>query len=398
MKNVFHYFFLSATLLSAGCCFDPEGLDFGVEADHKSKSHCLRFDSTTALEIAWQKPLWQDTAEGEAIPVVFEDKVLLAFTGMDCCKLKMLDASDGHLLWQGEDPSNGEIARNAASLPRHGRHLVLTDCKKIMLLDLHTGLSSTLLEAPPKTSVQREMSILGDHLFFSLNACDDSLNYAILMRTNLSGEDGQMENLGDTLFVSAIKSHWSPHFSPPVFGTSLKGDTLLAFINYRYWFSELHLDLVICNLTRRKIMYEWADVEVNNGNNGRGEMISLENKIYLSTRNACRSFDMLTGKLLWERTTSNSCFPDGFAPIKAEWQVYNGARYAIGRQYKITAVDLETDALVWSEPTPNYTTCTIAGYPDDPPLFSGDVSINPQFGYIYASDGYFALCIKLPER
>ncbi len=145
-------------------------------------------------------------------------------------------------------------------------------------------------------------------------------------------------------------------------------------------------------LTGEKLWEKPTGVTVNGGS----RLLLAGGKLIASAYNSCGDFDLFaldaeTSEETWHK-------PKAFDGNKTKLATDDGVLYFLSDRLKITALDIATGEELWQAPTPNITTCMASGYPTNEPKFSSGIAINPELGYIYASDSYFALCIKLPEH
>jgi outer membrane protein assembly factor BamB len=74
--------------------------------------------------------------------------------------------------------------------------------------------------------------------------------------------------------------------------------------------------------------------------------------------------------------------------------------YTCSGNGKIYAIEVATGKKIWAEPSPNKFSNNMNGNKkrSGANIGAGGIAINSNLGYLYTSDYYFAMCLKLPKR
>ena len=113
--------------------------------------------------------------------------------------------------------------------------------------------------------------------------------------------------------------------------------------------------------------------------------IKVDDKLILSPSNRnTYCLDAFTGEQIWKKTDSASS-PQNM--IHHKGIVYCASR---GRG-KLFAIDIETGEHLWAEDSPNKKK-------DDRALFTTGIAIDHELEYLYTTDRFFIMCLKLIEQ
>lgn len=394
---------------------------------------------TSKLEIVWQKPISRDTSEKTSSrPIYFDGNVLFTRStleeGIDT--LKMLNSKTGALVWQWSDymigrkpslafPGKIQFLKNSRFLFTTGNDVYCVNAQ-----DGHTVWSSK------QDSGYGSPDIVGiDNYIYQtfIHKIGSSTDYSYLLRANIN--DGKW----DTIYTQPKIDGFEPDIEPPnISWKNTKGDQIV-FFQIRYWdfpSSKGRIDWLALNLNTRKEEFRHNNIDRGQIGHKRGAFL-LGDNVYFNCINSSFCINKNDGKILWQKNfdkdgetfTSTSPFvSDGLLFIKPDNRTlytlnpntgseirvdydngsgaidmvnYNGILYytcvGVG---KIYAIEIATGKKIWAEPSPNKFKNILNGNRkyENAEFGYGSVTIDPQAEYLYTSDHYFAICLKLPKK
>jgi outer membrane protein assembly factor BamB len=379
--------------------------------------------SNSKLQMVWQEPLWIDTGHyNSSDPIYWNDNVLFSAKIDGGEILRMRNANTGKLIWEWNEhlsPNN----RFSHSKFVHKGNLIYCTSNEVYSINLENGQTIWAYKNPTGNGLPF-ISVFGDYVFHTHVSGKFPNLTSYLVRANIN------EGVWDTIYTIKMKDGYTPFVSPPGIWINPHGDTILISQNrsYNYPASDGQIDLIAYNMNKDSILYEIIDLDPQGDSNVRPPLV-WEDKVYfigvrtvycidaptgeiiwkkyfsevgehLWTCNILIAEDKLivnpdnqnlyaldphTGEEIWKETNSGStCWND---MVFYEGVVYFGS-WGEGRLY---AVDAQTGEHIWAEQSPNKAKDSRAN-------INTGVAINPDLGYIYTADGFFAMCFKLPER
>jgi len=386
---------------------------------------------TPKLNILWQKPLTQDTAEhsGEA-QYLWNGNLIYGVSWNIPSTLNMCDGSNGNLIW-----SFDQFTKQLGFFTKYGKVFPFGDNTLVHGSDYDYCISNitgkkiweTHLEYP--NGSKSEAVKIGNYLY-KVNYSGDSpkhLNSA-LVRSNFSTQSW------DTLHTSFPEGNYYPSYedASPAIGLNTNGDSILIFTKYLTWVAAQNAPnnilgknkVIALNLRTRQVLWERDDLSPN-GNPG-GFTIE-NNRIYTFGQKVAYCLDLNTGATVWSNQPSNKVF--SIAPViyknvlvihaestgtygldKNSGQVlwynpdtdgnafeltcFEGVVYFTSSGYaRLYAIDALTGTTIWNEGSPN----AGKGKSYGASFFDTPIVIDPDRKVLFIGDKYYMMCIKLPR-
>ena len=295
------------------------------------------------------------------------------------------------------------------------------------LIDANNG--QTLWRSIPINHGEPRTTIaLGKFFHTSRDGSPQGADFAYL--TTLDNHSGKR----DTIVTIPKMNSYEPGMEPPAGWISPRGDSLLIFIVRSLDFGgtlDESLDAYAYNMTADSI--EWSLIDFDPDGSARvGPPLVEDDLVYISGVRTLYCLNAGDGSLVWQRrfendtrgfsetlfisaiikvghrlvispTNSNTYCFDAYtgeelwketdsASSPQNMVHHEGIIYTVGGgNGKLFAFDLETGEHYWREYPPNRKK-------DSRALFSNEIALDPETGYIYADDRFFVLCIKPYER
>ena len=330
------------------------------------------------------------------------------------------DLSTGEVKWTFSSPEELEDGSSISDIKLYEDKIVISSWSHILVVGSQTGnliwKSSVEIENSD-TAGETQISVHNGYIYHSHTdrvVNGDDLYY---VRSPIDAPQW------DTLF-SVHKSDYtgfSPYGTSPSF-VDLNGQTSGIFLTRLYNFSTHH---------SKEIYYSYnfeLDSVVWTSQGAGGTPVVVEDKIYTFSRTHIQCFDAYSGELIWDQQLANS-LEDAFGGnlivvenqlvVKTDWhtiyslnletgdinwrtenagttptllQYYNGNVYysTIGNG-KLYGVNVQSGEVILEERSPNEKFNPNATF-----TWSG-VRIDQETGYLYTTDGVFAMCIDLNE-
>lgn len=378
-------------------------------------------EDTSKLELVWSFPLGNDASCMD--PLYHNNHVLFSSSKLDASSVVLLylNAETGEPEWQWKgfltntdliDENDYDIFQNK---------FCYGGGKETGVIDLNSG--QTVWQDQARCS-PRVVVIDG---FVYRKQVSEELHtpYVHLIRSPISNPKW------DTLFT--IYSDSIDGYTPSIEGPSLwmapGGDSVLVF-QLRSWHfgnSDGRIDFYAYNLSQQKVQFVLEDIDPSGNSNvvaplvngnyayflgarsiscidlikgetvwqklfyGNGaqsfssNLLVIDNKLIVKQDNGyLTAFDKLTGNVIWQQTEA------GTTPSHMKY--YDGIIYYTSEgKGKLMAIDATDGGIIWAEASPHEEKNSNA-------FFHGGVAINPDKGYIYAHDYYYAMCFKLPKK
>ena len=375
------------------------------------------------LQLIWQEPLWIDTGHYNSFDPIYWNHNVLFSAKIDGREiLRMRNANTGKLIWEWNEhlsPNN----RFSHSKFVHKGNLIYCTSNEVYSINLETGQTIWGYKNPTGAG-SPFINVIGDYVYHVHEPFGVKDSVVFLVRAHVD------VGVWDTIYSVKTQNGYTPSLHPPGFWVNPQGDTILFFQNRQWNFpaGDGQIDLIAYNLTKGSTLYEIIDLDPQGDSNVRPPLI-WEDKIYFIGVRTVYCIDAPTGEIIWKKYFSEvgehlwTCNiliaenklivnPDNqnlyaLNPHTGEeiWKetnsgstcwddmvFYKGIVYfgswGEGRLY---AVDAQTGEHIWAEQSPNKAKDSRAN-------INTGVAINPDLGYIYTADGFFAMCIKLPER
>lgn len=392
---------------------------------------------TSKLEIVWQQPLSSDTAEwGSMPPIGLNNEILFTrntyFAGIDT--FKFFDAKNGTLkrIWADYLPNRTSAMSNNNAFFSNGK-VLFTTWKDVYCIDYPTG-STVWRSKLEKGEGHPFMNVVGDRAYHvHLDRYGGKTHNSYLVQANI------ITGKWDTVHTQPMINNFEPHTEMPSVWVSPQKDTILIFQIRYVDFKNIvgtgnRTDIVAYNITQKKEYFRFDNIDrLGLGSTqppyvlgdkvfvpliqdvicfnmptktiqwqkdfcanftGGIPFIFVENKFFVKPVNrTLYQIDLETGNELWvDKDNGSGC---------SDMIYHNGLLYytcdGVG---KIYAIEVATGKKIWAERSPNQFANKFNGFKARSNANIGDsgVAINAELGYIYVSDFYFAMCLKLPKR
>lgn len=394
---------------------------------------------TSKLEVVWQKPLSQkDTGEMlSSSPILYNGNVL--FTrgsfGETCSDtLKMFDAKNGNLIWTWSDYFfSSQFNEIHGEIIQSGKYALFTTEKEFYCVDLSTGKTNwrTYINVGvgyPGCSVQNGYVYQPRTIYQS-----DSTYSDVLYRSKVESESWE------PLYNQKTINHYKPYIQCPVIWTSSKGEDIALF-QIRYVNFETSLekaDFVAYNITQKKGYFRLDNIDEINAGGSIVIPYIKEDRVFIATGQIIYAVDLNTQNIIWQKKFTDGGFNGGQTFIIAGNDLYvklnsrilykldsktgselnidsnNGSDcnsqlllynkllfYTCSGNGKIYAIDINNGNKIWSELSPNNFKGAYNNYKiyDSSNIGECGIAIDSLNNYLYASDYYFAMCLKLPKH
>ena len=331
----------------------------------------------------------------------------------------------GNRLWEWEDYI--KPPKDISCIPHYsGNDMYITTGREVYAIDIESGTTifQTRQENYPIPSYI--IGYTSGKLYHVWNADGAGIGNtkSSLMYYNKSNNEWEVE------FSLVSKDSFDVALYPPSSWINENGDTILVFFDKKYktinenW--PLRVDLYSYNATADTVMWVAKHIDhsafaLPNVNN---PPIIDGDRIYLLCSRALHCFDKKTGEKIWETRfddtggalKTNYILADGIVIIASgggfligidkitgkfrffkndyggsiEHLTYYNHRVYLTNNYGLYIGDTKTGNLLYLLKTHNYCKRT-------PGAFCDGVAINPEQGVMYVQDGFFLMCIKLPE-
>ena len=413
-------------------CSKPEIIPPIIDKPNCSFGLC----DTSKLEIVWQKPLSYDTSERfSAYPLLHENSILFSRStfGEQWDTLKSFDQKTGQLKWTWADYfSNGELRTYKIYLEK-GKY-IFNAGNDIFVVDATNGKTlwkTKLLRGGSSASI----NIQYDHIYMQHLDESSTKNLAsYLVRSNIS------YGKWDTLFTENRRENSIPiGMQSPTIWISPQKDTIALFqIRFVDYGDPLKskVDFVAYNITQKNEYFRYDNIDKLRGGSTKLPFL-IGNLVYVAFTKSIYCFDLIEKKIKWSKDMSpGENFSSGQPFIFVENQFFvkptnrslyqidpntgaeiwsdkdngsgnsdmvydNGILYYTGDGVgKIFALEVATKKWLWAEPSPNKFPNAFNGNRrfGNANIGSGGIAIDAKNGYLYTSDFYFAMCLKLPKR
>ena len=373
--------------------------------------------------VIWQTPLGGDSAEYSSIdPLLIDGNVLVsrqAILETQNEMLKMFEGHTGKLLWTWDDYINPWIGQRITS--PNGYYIVdglLTVCSNqdnygINLHDGSTKWATMIDDGAAFTSVFE--GVLFHTIAYGVAPVSDS--------SRLIACDAQLGNWEEVFFVQK-DDQFEVNLVPPAAYINDQNDTILIFQNRQIVIhpADGRIDLYCYNMTQDTLIWMVEDLDPEGNSNVRPPLIDGD-RIYFWGLRTAYCLDLNSGNVLWQKRygysnilSSNSLIYEDLLIFKldngdlialdkttgsqiwenkdvgsccVEMRLYGERLYfSSGRLF---IVDVNTGKKLHAFDAPNLS----ARFPHA--TFIHAVAVDEEQGRMYTTDGYFLLCMELPE-
>ena len=396
---------------------------------------------TSKLNLIWQRPLNSDTSDRSSqMPVIFKDYVV--FTGgLADETMNMLDAKTGNQIWDWKDylikdnrnnlSGNGS---NSKGILLKNDNLLLNTGNEIYCVNANNGQTVWTNEVPNRTG-HPHFTIIGDDVY---HIHEKIVNKSYISSTLVK------RNINNGTWLSVFKQDsigkYESSLEMPTLWTAPNGHDILVFQARFLNFSDLsgkadRVDVVAYDTKDQQEYFRFENID--NYNHGSTKLpFVLNDKAYIALQQKIVCIDMLTKSILWQKDFgSGGNFSSGqpFMFVENKFFVkpddrrlyqldpntgaeiwvdrdngsgcsdmvyHNGLLYyTCSGNGKIYAIEVATGNKIWAEPSPNKFANKMNGNRrrSSANIGAGGVAINPTLGYLYTSDYYFGMCLKLPK-
>ncbi len=391
---------------------------------------------TSKLELVWQQPLSKDTAEWNSIPPIRLGKEVLfsrntIFSEIDT--FKFFNAQNGFLkrIWVDYIPNRTTAMSGSKAFFSNGK-VLFTTWKDVYCIDYATG--STLWQSKlEKGDGHPFMNVIDNNAYHvHLDRYGGKTYNSYLVAANI--DIGKW----DTVHIQSMIDNFEPRHVMPSQWLSPTGDSILIFQIRYVDFKNIvgtgnRTDIIAYNVTQKKEYFRFNNID-RFGTGSTQPPYVLGNKAYIPLTRDIICFNMLTKTIQWQKDFGAN-FTSGIPFIFVENKFFvkpsdrtlyqldpetgnelwvdrdNGSGcsdmvYHNGRLYytcdgvgKIYAIEVATGKKIWAEPSPNKFKNPLNGNRryGNANIGFGGIAIDPDLGYLYTSDFYFAMCIKLPK-
>jgi outer membrane protein assembly factor BamB len=393
---------------------------------------------TSKLEIVWQRPLSWDTAEVISTPpVIFEDNILFVKStfGETPDTLKQLSKITGDLKWIWANYANYiHLISNQEVFLVKEKYYFTTWHDVYSLNANNSNLAwQTIMPDRQNGGGDPFLSISNNKLYHAHEKrVNKQRTASYLVRSELT------VGKWDTLYTQPTTDSLEADIKPPISWQSPQGDEILIFqIRYINRFTLFQkTDVVAFNAAKKEVYFKFDDVDPYKI----GSVVKpyvLKDKVYIPLNRSVVCFDLIGKKKLWDKEfglgghflkngtmifcenkffvkpsnnklyqlnpdTGDEIWVDNTHGESPSALVYHdGILYytAVGNG-KIYAMDVATGKNLWADKSPNKFPNKLNGNRrfGNSNIGSGGIAIDAKLGYLYTSDFYFAICLKLPKR
>jgi len=394
---------------------------------------------TSKLEVVWQRSLRPDSSQcGSVAPQYINNSVLFSQdcgANLDTCS--KFDAKTGKIIWQWYDFLPGNTTEPGSKARRYKEFLFFTDWNYVYGFDLITGKTKFRSDANgtggPRINVQDDYVY---HLRQLRNGIHDIESY--LVRSSIN------EVNWDTVFIQKKIDDFEPTLlEMPSVWTSPSNDKIALFqirfvdrTRTNTTIPDERTDLVAYNINQKKEYFRFNDIDSFKGGSSELPYI-IGNKAFVAFTKSIYCFDLINKTILWQKQfVSDETFSSGNPFLMVNGKLYvkpdNRSLYALnpdtGSQIsvdldtgsgasdmvyykgliyftsfgtdKIYAIEEATGKKIWAEPSPNTYKATYNNFRSfsNSGLGGSGLAIDTINDYLFTSDYYFMMCLKLPKR
>jgi len=380
------------------------------------------------LQIIWQRPILENNSIlSISGPVIHNEKIIIGRPESIGEALLFLDKKTGDLLFRWDDRLKRGLFSNSKPLQIIEGNVFASSRTQGYLVNTNTGqttwVSKEIEYGEPRTNVTLKGIYHGT---LQSNRLNNEFSYL----TKLNLEDGSR----DTIYTIKRINSYEPSIEPPAGWVNSNGDTILIWLSRLLDFGgtlDEQLDTYAYNVTSDSIEWKLIDFDPE-GSSRIGPPLIEDDLVFFAGERTFYCLNAVDGSLVWKRrfeddmgaftedlfssvfikvgdkliiSPSNRntyCF-DAFtgeeiwketdsASSPKNMLHHNEIIYCTSRgRGKLFAFDVNTGEHFWRESSPNFEK-------DDRAIFDTNIAIDPELGYLYASDRFFIMAIKLIER
>jgi outer membrane protein assembly factor BamB len=393
---------------------------------------------TSKLNLVWQVPLSRDTAEwGSIEPVMYKDNVVFSkrmlYDGDDT--LKMFDAKMGKLQWEWNDYLSKGTGNALNGMYHLNGKLFVNTFEEVHCINAENGKSVWTSEAPDRRG-HPFFKMIGEDIY---HIHEKKVNKAMVSSTLVK------HNINTGAWTSVFKQDsvgkYEVGLETPSKWISPEGHEILIFqarfVDFSFSNKSPNLiDVVAYDTQDKKEYFRFKNIDSLNMSGSTKTAFILNNKAYMPLQNRIVCIDLISKNILWYKKMNpgvgfssgnpfmfveNKFFvkpddrvlyqlnPDTGEEIWVDKDNGSGCSdmvyhqgllyYTCSGNGKIYAVEVATGKKIWAEPSPNKFPNSMNGNRrrSNANIGFGGVAIDSTLGYLYTSDFYFGMCLKLPK-
>ena len=388
---------------------------------------------TSKLEIVWQQPLSTDTSEWiSAPPNIYNNTVLFTRSTFlaSADTLKFFDSKTGALKSTWADYISRHNSLPTLTIyPYKGRYFFTTG-NDVFSIDAQTN--KTVWKTHLSIGTGFDWINVQDDYVYHVHQGNDIYNTSsYLVRSKL--DVGKW----DTVFVQNKIDNYDPvGLQMPSVWISPKGDSVALFqiryVEFGTTTSRNRTDFVAYNMTQKQTYFRMDSIDKF----GTVQLPYIAGNIaYVGFGSSVVCFDLINKNVKWKKNIDGGFgganafmlikdilyvkpFNNTFYALNPEtsdeiWSDMNAGSGNYGMAYNdgvlyyscdgsatIVALNLATRKKIWNEPSPNKYPNKFNGNRrfDNANIGTGGITIDSTAGYLYTSDFYFAMCLKLPKK
>ena len=397
---------------------------------------------TSKLNLVWQVPLSKDTAEiGSKKALLFNGNVL--FTEEQASEtLNMLDGKTGAFVWNWSDYIvNGRTSITGNGAGANGiihkdNQILINAWNEIYSMNAQDGRTTWKYQTPFNIEGHPRFKIIGEELY---HVHEPVINKKTVKSTLVKSRINQA--IWNPVFSQDSFGKYEPSLETPNKWISPEGHEILIFqarfIDFSFSNNSPDLiDVVGYDTQDKKEYFRFKNIDSLNMSGSTKTAFILNNKAYMPLQNRIVCIDLLSKSILWYKKMNpgvgfssgnpfifveNKLFlkpddrvlyqinPDTGAEIWVDKDNGSGCSdmvyhkgllyYTCSGNGKIYAVEVATGKKIWAEPSPNKFPNAMNGNRrrSNANIGSGGVAKDSTLGYLYTSDYYFGICLKLPK-
>lgn len=394
---------------------------------------------TSKLEIIWEKPIMPDTQELSSMTPVLTDKEILfsqfSFSLTDTVKFYDKGTGVQNRIWA--DYLQGRIKTMTTSDPlKVNGNVLFTTWDDVYAINYTSG-NSAWRSQLPSGSGDPFINAIGNKVF---HAHHDKRNTITIYNSYLVSADISTGKW-DTIHTQPRINKFDPNHGRPALWVSPDGDSILIFQIRYVDFSNTtgggnRTDIVAYNKTKKQEYFRFVNIDKLGTGSVRYPYV-VGTKVFVPLTRDVTCIDMLSKNIQWQKDLgAGATFSSGQPFIYVEnkffvkpdnrtlyqldmetgniiWQdLDNGSGasdmvyhdgvlyYTCSGNGKIYAVEVATGRKIWAEPSPNKYKNKFNGNKkyDNANIGFGGIAIDSSLGYLYTSDFYFHMCLKLPKK
>ncbi|MCC6412402.1 MAG: PQQ-binding-like beta-propeller repeat protein [Saprospiraceae bacterium] len=340
-----------------------------------------------------------------------------------CGRLERRDAATGHRIWRF-DGFDSSINFSEGTAFVHAGGIVINDSQHAHNVDV----SGNLLWETDISSKGRSFSnanLINDAIYaVHYHGKIPKITHSSIVRAPLT------TGIWDTLLTLEYEyDNYYSYVRPPALWVNRSGDSILIIRDIQMHGTVMGGRAMLYAWNMRTKEFEWTRFDFDpDGHIGTSQPVIDNNRMYITGLNRVYCLDLITGATLWEKKLSKTLMYCNLiqynnyiiaqANGSGSWALdkytgalvwnnpysegvsYGGRRLVDGVLYHtssaghIWAIDAATGKTLWNMRSPNtyFPKTDLAGFN------YSSVYVDSVRQVLYASDRYFMMCFKLPER